>query len=84
MSQFFKDLDPDYKKQLEEALESVEAALSTEDTKLKSGDVNRLKAALSHLDQVTVPLAEHQLDQLLGDMVKTVPGAAELPKPDGQ
>ena len=69
MSEFDKDLDPEYRKQLEEALGGVESALSTEDPKTKTGDPARLKAALKILDTVTVPLAEHQLDQLLGGMV---------------
>ena len=75
MAEFLKDLDPDYKKQLDQAMEGVEEVLSTEDPKTKTGDPARLKAALKHLEEVTVPLAEHQLDQLLGAMA-THPGSA--------
>ncbi|MBI1839406.1 MAG: Hsp70 family protein [Verrucomicrobia bacterium] len=80
MSEFQKDLDPDYRQQLEAAIGGVEQALSTEDPKTKIGDPARLKAALKVLDTVTIPLAEHQLDQVLGGLVSGA-GSAMPPKP---
>jgi len=79
MSQFMAELDPEYKKQLEESLAGVEEALSTEDSKTRAGDVTRLKAALAQLDQVTVPLAEAQLDRLLGEMANQPPASPPSP-----
>lgn len=80
MSQFLSELDPDYHRQLSEALEAVEAALATEESRTKVGDPVKLKAALAHLDEVTVPLAEHQLDQLLAGMTQPPPS---VPPPPG-
>lgn len=65
MAEYDSELDPDYKKQIEAALEEVEAVLSLENPKTKTGDPAKLKAATKHLDEVTTPLAEHAMDQLM-------------------
>ena len=70
MAEYDKDLDDDYRKQLHEALEAVEAILSEENPKTKTGDPTQLKAANARLDEVSRPLAEHAMDQVMEAMLR--------------
>jgi molecular chaperone DnaK len=70
MAEYDKDLDDDYRKQLHEALEVVEAILSEENPKTKTGDPTQLKAANARLDEVSRPLAEHAMDQVMEAMLR--------------
>jgi molecular chaperone DnaK len=70
MAEYDKDLDDDYRRQLHEALEEVEAVLSQENPKTKTGDPTHLKAANARLDEVSRPLAEHAMDQVMEAMLR--------------
>ncbi|MSU34400.1 MAG: molecular chaperone DnaK [Pedosphaera sp.] len=70
MSEFAAELDPDYRRQLESAMEDVEGVLSLENPKTRTGGTAMLKAATARLDEVTRPLAEHAMDKVMDDMLK--------------
>ena len=70
MAEYAADLDPEYKEQLDAALEAVEAVLATEDSKTKSGDPKKLKEANAQLDEVTKPLADHAMDKAMEAMLR--------------
>jgi molecular chaperone DnaK len=70
MAEFINELEPDYKKQIDDALELVEAALSTEEPKTKTGDPNKVKAATANLDEVTKPLADVAMDKAMEAMLR--------------
>ncbi len=69
-AEFAKELEADYKKQIEEALENVEAVLSTEEPKTKTGDPKKLKDATAALDEVTKPLADLAMDRAMETMLR--------------
>ena len=70
MAEYDSELDPEYRAQLHAAMEEVEAVLSLENPKNKTGDPARLKAATAALDEVTKPLAEHAMDQVMEAMLR--------------
>ncbi len=70
MAEFAVELDAEYRKQLESALEDVEGVLSLENSKTRTGETALLKAATARLDEVTRPLAEHAMDKVMDDMLK--------------
>jgi len=70
MAEYDKDLDDEYRRQLHEALEAVEAVLSQENPKTRTGDPAQLKAANARLDEVSRPLAEHAMDQVMKAMLR--------------
>jgi len=70
MAEYDKDLDDEYRRQLHEALEAVEAVLALENPKTKTGDPAQLKAANARLDEVSRPLAEHAMDQVMEAMLR--------------
>ncbi len=70
MTEFAAELEEEYRGQLEAALTAVEAVLSTEDSKTKSGDPKKLKEANQQLDEVTKPLAEHAMDKAMEAMLR--------------
>jgi len=70
MAEYDKDLDDEYRRQLHEALEAVEAVLSQENPKTRTGDPAQLKAANARLDEVSRPLAEHAMDQVMEAMLR--------------
>jgi len=70
MAEYDADLDDEYRRQLHEALEAVEAVLSEEEPRTKTGDPARLRAANARLDEVTKPLAEHAMDQVMEAMLR--------------
>jgi molecular chaperone DnaK len=70
MAEFASELEADYKTQLDAALEEIEAVLSTEDPRTKTGDPKKLKEATAKLDEVTKPLADHAMDKAMEAMLK--------------
>ena len=70
ISDYAAELEADYRQQLEQAIQTVEMALQTEDPKTKTGDPKKLKEALAQLDEVTKPLAQHQMDKAMEAMLK--------------
>jgi molecular chaperone DnaK (HSP70) len=70
MAQYDADLDPEYRQQLLAAIEDVENVLSQENPKTKTGEPALLKAANLRLDDVSRPLAEHAMDQLMEEMLR--------------
>lgn len=70
MAEYDKDLDPEYRQQLLDALQDVEGVLEQENPKTKTGDPARLKAATAQLDEVSRPLAEHAMDQAMQAMLR--------------
>jgi molecular chaperone DnaK len=65
-----EDLSEADKERIEGAIVAVETALSSEDPSAESGDVPKLKAALSDLDRATEPLAELLVDKALDAMLR--------------
>ncbi len=70
MAEFASELEADYKAQLDTALQDIDAVLSTEDSKTKTGDPTKLKAATAHLDEVTKPLADHAMDKAMEALLR--------------
>ncbi|HTD68196.1 MAG TPA: Hsp70 family protein [Candidatus Limnocylindria bacterium] len=82
MAEFASELEADYKTQLDGALDDLEAVLSTEDPKTKTGDPAKLKAATAKLDEVTKPLADHAMDKAMEAMLRKrglIASAARVP-----
>jgi molecular chaperone DnaK len=70
MAQFNNELEADYKKQIEAAIEELEKVLETEDPKTKFGDPRKLKEANAKLDEVTKPLADFAMDKAMEAMLR--------------
>jgi molecular chaperone DnaK len=70
MAEFASELEAEYKVQLDAALHEIEAVLSTEDPKTKTGDPAKLKAATAKLDEATKPLADHAMDKAMEAMLR--------------
>ena len=70
MAEYSAELDPEYRGQLEAAMQNVEAVLATEDPKSKTGDPVRLKAVSKALDDVTKPLAEYAMDKVMEEYLR--------------
>ncbi|MBN9691924.1 MAG: Hsp70 family protein [Verrucomicrobia bacterium] len=70
MADYDSELDPEYRQQLLRALEDVEDVLAQENPKTKTGEPALLKAANARLDQVTGPLAEYAMDQVMEQMLR--------------
>ena len=83
MAEYDRDLDPEYRQQLLDALRDIEGVLEQENPKTKTGDPARLKAATAQLDEVSRPLAEHAMDQAMQAMLRRrgLAGAAPAPVP---
>ncbi|KAB2671454.1 MAG: Hsp70 family protein [Verrucomicrobia bacterium] len=82
MAEYDAELDPDYRRQIHGAIEGVEAVLSQENPRTKTGDPARLKEATAHLDEVTRPLAEHAMDKVMEAMLRKKGMLAPEPSPD--
>jgi molecular chaperone DnaK len=63
------ELEPDYQKTVTGALESVEAALGTEQPD-GTGDLKRLQQAIAQLDEATKPLADFLMDKAMEAMLR--------------
>ena len=70
MAEYDAQLEDAYREQLNQAMEAVESVLAAEHPKTKTGDPQKLKEAVAHLDQVTLPLAEHAMDQAMEAMLR--------------
>ncbi|HTI71018.1 MAG TPA: Hsp70 family protein [Candidatus Limnocylindria bacterium] len=70
MAEYDSELDPEYRQQILEALEAIEHVLSAENPSTKVGDPAALRAASAHLNEVTKPLAEYAMDQVLAAELK--------------
>jgi molecular chaperone DnaK len=70
MAQYINELEADYKKQIEAAIEELEKVLETEDPKTKFGDPRKLKEANAKLDEVTKPLADFAMDKAMEAMLR--------------
>ena len=64
------ELAPDYLLQVEAALRSVEAALTTERADTGAGDAKQLESACTALDHITQPLAELLMDRVTEALLK--------------
>ncbi len=64
------ELDTDYRKRVETAMDEAEVALATENPETKIGDVQRLQATIASLDETTRPLAELMMDKAMERMLK--------------
>ncbi len=65
MAEYDAELDPEYRRQLLDAIGEIEEVLSLENPKTKTGDPARLKEATTHLDEVSRALAEVALDRAM-------------------
>jgi molecular chaperone DnaK len=70
MAEYDSQLDDAYRQQLHQALEAVEDVLALEHPKTRTGDPQKLKTVTAELDEVTKPLAEHAMDQVMEAMLK--------------
>ena len=64
------ELESDYTAQVNQAVQTVTAALATENAATGSGDLNALKAAVAGLDTVTKPLADLLMDRAMEAMLR--------------
>jgi molecular chaperone DnaK len=64
------ELDPDYRKRIEEALQRVESAVATENAQTQIGETRELQAACAALDETTKLLAEILMDKVMEAMLK--------------
>ena len=64
------DLQPEYRAQVEAALQQVEDALAAEDPITKIGEPNRLKTANAALDEVTKLLADLMMDKAMEALLR--------------
>jgi molecular chaperone DnaK len=83
MAQYASELEPEYRAQLDAALEEIEAVLSSEDPRTKTGDPKKLKEANTKLDEVTKPLADHAMDKAMEEMLRKrglIPPNEDRPK----
>jgi molecular chaperone DnaK len=56
--------------EIQRALDELQQVLATEDPVSQSGDIRRLKSALSALDAATGPLAEYMMDKAMEEMLR--------------
>jgi molecular chaperone DnaK len=64
------ELDPQYKAQIETAMNQLAAAMATENPATGSGDLQALQTASAHLDEVTRSLAEVLMDKAMEAMLR--------------
>jgi molecular chaperone DnaK len=65
-----EQLEAAYVEQVEVALNEVQAALTTEQAATGSGDLKRLQAACTALDEATKPLADLLMDRAMEAMLR--------------
>ena len=70
MGDFAAELDPTYKKQIEDVLLEMEKVLEEEDPKTKVGDPRKLREANAKLDEVTKPLADFAMDKAMEALLR--------------
>ena len=64
------ELEPAGRQQIEEAVSAVDQLLAAEDPKTQTGDVEKLKAAVATLDEVTKVLADLLMDKAMDAMLR--------------
>jgi molecular chaperone DnaK (HSP70) len=64
------ELEPAGRQQIEEAVSAVDQHLAAEDPKTQTGDVEKLKAAVATLDEVTKVLADLLMDKAMDAMLR--------------
>ena len=64
-----EEFEPHYRGQVQSAMNSIEAALATENTGNSTGDTKALQAACATLDEVTRPMAELLMDRAMEAML---------------
>jgi molecular chaperone DnaK len=64
------ELDPPYRRELEEALAAAEAVLAAEDPETQVGDPGKLKQVIATLDETTKPLADLLMDKAMDAMLR--------------
>ncbi|MCC6231898.1 MAG: Hsp70 family protein [Verrucomicrobiales bacterium] len=64
------ELDEAYRRRVETAMQAVEAALETEESRTRVGDAARLKGANQGLDEATLQLAELMMDRAMEEMLR--------------
>jgi molecular chaperone DnaK len=70
LADFGSEIAPGQKSAIELALVQLSAALQTEDPKTGFGDLPKLKAAHTALDEATKPLADLMMDQAMDAMLR--------------
>ena len=64
------EIGPDCKANMESAMRDVEEVLAGENKETQTGDVNRLKTAVTALDEASKPLAELLMDKAMDAMLR--------------
>jgi molecular chaperone DnaK len=64
------ELDAPYRQKVEAAMQVVEYALATENSKTRIGDISRLKMASAALDEVIKRLADLMMDKAMEALLK--------------
>jgi molecular chaperone DnaK len=64
------EIDKDYRAKIEFAARDVEKVLAAENSDGGSGDLKQLQSAVAALDEITKPLAELLMDQVMEAMLK--------------
>lgn len=63
-------IDPDYQRQVEQALSEVENTLSRENPESKTGDLKELQSKHAALDEITKTLADQLMDQVMDEALQ--------------
>ena len=63
-------IDPEYGKQVEQALREVEDTLAAENSESKTGDLRELQSKHAALDEITKHLADQLMDQVMDEALK--------------
>jgi molecular chaperone DnaK len=64
------EIDPEVKERVESTMRMVEEVLAGENQETQTGDTNRLKTALSALDEASKPLAELLMDRAMDALLR--------------
>ena len=64
------ELEPGYREQVAQAIQSVETVLDSADPATQIGDPDKLKSATGSLDEVTKPLADLLMDKAMEAMLR--------------
>jgi molecular chaperone DnaK len=64
------EIQPEAVAEIERALDELENVLAGEDPVSQSGDIRKLRSALSALDAATGPLAEYMMDKAMEEMLR--------------
>ncbi len=70
MAQYNSELEPEYRKQIEDVLAEIEKVLEMEQPRTKTGDPRKLKEANEKLNEVTKPLADYAMDKAMEAMLR--------------